>query len=100
MYEKNFERLEKTVKVTDPWRWYGEDTVDISLYVMNYKDTTTVRIVVHSIDDFSVAYNYECESKYKDQIKYMYNHMKNWMFDKIPNEINVAWLYEHGYLPN
>lgn len=95
-----FEKLTKTVKVTDPECWYGKNTVDVHLFVTTpYMDEVVVRIFVESIDDFAVVYDFECECKYKDQIKWAYNHLKTWMYDRMPDEISLAWLYEHGYLP-
>lgn len=95
-----FERLTKTVRVSDPECWYGRDTVKVHLFVTPpYTGNVIVRIFVESIDDFAVSYDYECEEKYKDMIKWAYNHIKFWMYDRIPNEINLGWLYEHGYLP-
>ena len=96
----DFERLTKTVKVTDPECWYGQDTVEVHLFVTPpYKGEVVVRIFVESIDDFAVAYDYECNIKYEAQIKWMYDHMKTWMYDKMPDEIDLGWLFEHGYLP-
>lgn len=95
-----FEKLTKTVKVTDPECWYGRDTVNVSLFVTPpYKDEVVVRIHVDSIDDFSVVYDFECECKYERQIEWAYNHLKTWMYDRMPDEIDLGWLYEHGYLP-
>ena len=96
----DFKRLTKTVKVTDPECWYGRDTVDVSLVVTPVVNgTVAVRIVVSSIDDFMVAYERECYALHEDAVKWKYDHLKRWMYDKIPEEINLDWLYEHGYLP-
>ena len=95
-----FERLTKTVKVKDKECWYGQDEVKVSLYVTPpYEGNVVVRIFIDTIDDFAVSYDYECEYKYTDQIKWAYNHLKTWMYDKMPNKISLGWLYEHGYLP-
>lgn len=95
-----FERLTKTVKVTDPECWYGQDTVKVHLYVTPpYEGEVIVRIFIETIDDFAVAYDYDCKVEYEAQIKWMYNHMKTWMYDKMPDEIDLGWLFEHGYLP-
>lgn len=95
-----FERLTKLVYVTDKENWYGKDMVKVSLFVTPpYKEKVLVRIFIETIDDFAVTYDYECEEKYADQIKWAYNHIKTWMYDKMPKKINLGWLYEHGYLP-
>lgn len=98
---QTFEELEKTVRVTDPYNWYDEDTVYVSLHVFSPRDGwTKIRVSVLSIDDFAVFYDYDCESKYEDQINGMYNHIKEYMFDKMPNKISLEWLYEHGFFPD
>lgn len=92
--------MEKIVRVSDPEDWYGENTVKVSLFVTPpFKNKVSVRILVESIDDFMMCYEYECEAKHEDHIKFMYNHLKEWMYDRIPKEIDLGWLYEHGYLP-
>lgn len=96
----DFERLTKTVRVTDPECWYGQDEVKVSLYITPpYDNEVIVRIFIETIDDFAVAYDIECECKYESQIKWAYNHLKTWMYDRMPDEIDLGWLYEHGYLP-
>ena len=59
-----------------------------------------MKILVSSIDDFAVSYIQECSEKYPESIKSIYKHMKMWMYDKIPEEIDLCWLYEHGYFPD
>lgn len=94
------ERLEKIVRVTDPEDWYGQNTVEVSLFVTPpYKDKVRVRILIQSVDDFMVSYDYECNNDDKDHIKWIYSHLKEWMYDRMPEEIDLTWLYEHGYLP-
>lgn len=101
MFDKKIEVLEKTVRVTDPWCWYERDTVDVTLYVRaSWNGKVAIIIMVSSIDDFSVSYTCECESKYKTVIESMYEHLKKYMYDRMPDEISVEWLYEHGYLPD
>ena len=76
----DFERLTKTVRVTDPECWYGRDTVEVHLFVTPpYKDNVLIRIFIETIDDFAVTYDYECEAKYQDNIRSMYNHIKTWV---------------------
>ena len=94
-----FPRLTKKVKVSDPNMWYQKNEVDVSLFVTPpYKGTVYVKIRISSIDDFAVAYTYECDEKYADCIIDTYNHLKEWMYDRMPEEVSLVWLYEHGYL--
>lgn len=95
-----FPRLTKKVKVSDPEMWYGKSEVDVSLFVTPpYAGRVYVKILVSSIDDFAVSHTtYDCNVKYTDCIKGIYDHMKEWMYDRMPEEVSVEWLYEHGYL--
>lgn len=96
----DFERLTKVVHVTDKENWYGKDTVKVSLYVTRpYKEKVLIRILVESIDDKLIVYDIECDADNKDEIKFWYEHLRRWLYDKIPKKISTAWLYEHGYLP-
>jgi hypothetical protein len=96
-----FEKLTKTVRVTDPENWYNQNTVEASLFVTPpYCGIVTVRILIDTIDDFMVVYDHECYVQYGELIKWAYNHLKQWMYDKMPEEISLGWLYEHGYLPD
>lgn len=91
-----FERLTKTVRVSDPERWYGQNTVQVSLYVTPaYKGEYHVKILVDSIDDFMMEH---IKPAYNDlQIADLYARAKQYMYDKMPDIINVEWLFEHGY---
>ena len=94
-----FPELKKRVKVSDPEMWYGRDEVDVSLFVTPpYEGMVYVKILISSIDDFAMSYAYDCEEKYTAHIKSIYSHLKEWMYDRMPEEISVVWLYEHGYL--
>lgn len=100
---ENYKTLKKTVRVGDPWRWYNRDTVDVFLWVHPLvldRQNVEVSIVVSSIDDFSASRGIICDKKYPQSIEAFYNHLKKYMFDAMPEEITVDWLYEHGYLPN
>lgn len=96
-------RLNKVVKVSDPWCWYNKDTVEVILEVIpriTDKTKTIVQIAVVSCDDFAVYRNVEVETKYSTVIESFYNHFKEYLFDRMPKEISLEWLYEHGYIPD
>ena len=95
-----FEGLTKTVAVTDPDNWYGQDTVTVSLFITPpFRGRVAIRILIRSIDDFAVLYDIEKYENNKDGIKWAYNHLKEWLYDRMPDKISLDWLYEHGYLP-
>lgn len=96
---EKFERLTKTVRVSDPENWYERDTVDVWLYVTSpYENKVRVRVLIMTVDDFSVGYDWECDADNKGAIESAYNHLKEYMYDRMPEEISLDWLYEHGYL--
>ena len=93
--------ITKTVQVSDPENWYGEDTVMVELYIAPpHNGEIRVRIVVHTIDDFSVVYERVHSTKYPNYALGAYEHMKKWMFNTIPDEFNLNWFYRHGYYCN
>lgn len=95
------ERLSKRVAVSDPENWYQQDSVTIHLYVSApFRHKVQVKISVLSIDDFAAAYYQEIDEKYQLSIKSMYDHMKHWIYDRIPDKISLDWLYEHGFVPD
>lgn len=83
--------LEKTVNVSDPDLWYGEPTVTA---VMKNLPNNTIRIIFLSIDDKMIYRDVEFTSFYST-----WDWCKEWLWDKIPDTIDTAWLYEHGYMP-
>ena len=101
MPEFDRKSIMKTVHVSDPWNWYGEDTVNVELYIAPpCGGQVRTRILVHTIDDFSVVYERIHSAKYLDCALGDYEHMKEWMFDTIPEEVNLNWFYRHGYMNN
>lgn len=91
-----FNTLTKTVRVSDPERWYGQETVEVKLSVLpEFQKQRDVQILIKSIDDFMMYHRKPC---YNDrQVKDMWNRAKTYMYDAMPNEISVEWLLEHGY---
>ena len=90
----------KTVKVSDTENFYQQDTVEVGIYITEpWLDKVQGRVFIYTIDDKAWALEQEIEAKYKDQIKFVYDHYKKWIYDKMPEEISLVWLYEHGFLP-
>ena len=94
-----YNRVEKVVQVDDPEVWYGENTIRVALYILPLlDDTVSVRIKALTIDDFSLLYERIYPKEYSLDIDFAYKHMKKWMFDTIPNTVNLEWFYRHGYV--
>lgn len=93
-------RLVKTVKVSDPENFYQQDTVEVALYITPpYKGNAKVRVLIITIDDKAFALETDVSAQYRDYINSIYDHYKTWIYDRMPEEISLAWLFEHGFLP-
>lgn len=93
-------RQVKTVKVSDPENFYQQDTIEVGIYITEpWLGKVTVRVFIYTIDDKAWALEQEIEAKYEAHIKFVYDHYKKWIYDKMPEEISLVWLYEHGFLP-
>ena len=91
-----FTPISKTVRVSDPERWYGCNTVEVELKVTpEFQKERGVLITVKSIDDFMMTHRKSCHNDL--QVKDMWCRAKNYMYDRMPDEISVGWLLEHGY---
>lgn len=96
MYDRK--EISKIVKVSDPEKWYGQDTIKVSLFICpEYQGETDVRILIESIDDFAMEYTRTCHRP--SRVNFVYEIMKVNMFDTMPEEISYKWLLEHGYFP-
>lgn len=90
----------KTVKVSDPENFYQQDTIEVGIYITEpWQEKVSVRVFIYTVDDRAWALEQEIDAKYKEQIKFVYDHYKKWIYDKMPEEISLVWLYEHGFLP-
>lgn len=92
-------RIEKTVKVSDPYRWYGRKEIDVVMWHPECWDNTDemkncVCIMFMSIDDTAVGRNFN-----KWNLEANWNWCKEWLFDKIPTTVSTEWMYKHGYVP-
>ena len=92
-------KIEKTVKVSDAYRWYGRKEIDVVMWHPDYWDNTdemknAVRIMFGSIDDAAVYRDFN-----EWGLEANWNWCKEWLFDKIPDTLSTEWMYEHGYAP-
>lgn len=89
--------VKKLLNVSDPNNWYHSNMIICEMFHPKHwdgSDKDTIRIIFTSYDDFMMY----CDFNY-------YNLDSNWKFcmehyfNKLPNTVNVEWLYEHGYVP-
>lgn len=90
-------KASRDVVVTDDWYPCFPDN-KVHVYISACKGSGKeymVRIGVFGADDFGIAMMYR--SKYPEEIYGLYNHWKKWIFDRVPDGVDVGWFYEHGF---
>lgn len=92
----------RMVTVTDDWcPCYPDNQVAVTIWARReagHKDTYSVNILVWGMDDTGVALRYEA-GEHVQNAYVVYDHWKEWVFDRIPDGVNREWFYEHGFLP-
>ena len=89
--------VHELLNVSDPENWYRSDKIICAMYhpkcwINSNKDP--VRIIFKSYDDFMMYRDfnyYSLDSNWKFCMEHYFN--------KIPDTVDVDWLYEHGYVP-
>ena len=87
----------KLLNVSDPENWYSSDKIICEMYHLKYgpnKDIGTVRILFKSYDDFMMYRDFNYYS-FGGNWKFCMEHY----FNKLPDTVDVEWLYEHVYVP-
>lgn len=85
--------VHKLLKVSDPESWYHSNKIICEMFHLKHCENA-VRILFKSYDDFMMYRDFD-----------YYNLDSNWefciehYFNKLPNTVDVEWLYEHGYVP-
>lgn len=85
---------EKRVTVAEPECWYNQPDVKVILFEIEKGVDIGVRIFFESIDDFAVYQDVD-DWEQKANIDWA----KEYLYDKIPENVSLQWLYEHGYKP-
>ena len=99
-----FETLRKTVRVSDPVNWYGKETVNVTLSVIDPydEDAALVEILVEASNDnnsdpLAMGYWFLSQDRSEKDIEWAYNKFRDSNYGKMPNEISFDWLWAHGY---
>ncbi len=90
-------RASRMVTVADNWCPCFPDN-QVCLNICAYKGTGRtyyVRISAFGADDMGVELYYT--SSYPEEVYGRYNHWKKWIFDRVPDGVDVGWFYEHGF---
>ena len=92
----------RMVTVTDDWfPCYSDNQVNVTICVsrgFEHKDTYYVRISAWGADDTGVEMHYQA-GKYCETAYAIYRHWKEYIFDRIPDGVDMKWFYEHGFYP-
>ena len=93
--------LVKTVKVSDSWNWYGEDEIQIKLFCLlplnGWENASYIRVLADSTDDFKMCLDICVQRDSVQCVNSTYQFAKTYLFDTIPEEIDVQWLFDHGF---
>lgn len=85
--------VHKLLNVSDPENWYRSDKIICEMFHLDDCEDA-IRIIFKSYDDFMMYRDFD-----------YYNLDSNWefcmeyYFNKLPDTVDVDWLYEHGYVP-
>lgn len=83
--------FEKSIRVAEPELWYGQKYITVSLFMLL---DGTARILFRSIDDFMVYQDINDWDAEANQ-----EWAKIYLWDNIPENVSLTWLYRHGYKP-
>ena len=87
----------RMVTVTDDWCPCFPDN-QVCLSIRAYKGcgrTYYVRVSAFGADDMGVALYYTSSSP--EYVYGLYKHWKQWIYDRVPDGVDVGWFYEHGF---
>ena len=107
-----FKEEKRMVKVTDDWYpCFNENEIELKMFIyyneLNgcdefgepYEDYTgMVKVIASGGDDFAMELAYTLPSKFYDNLIMVYETWKKHVYDKVPNNIDKQWFYEHGFL--
>ena len=87
----------RMVVVTDDWYpCFLDNRVCMAISVhKNFGKKYVVRIAVFGEDDFGVELSYT--SEHPNVVYNLYNHWKKYIFDRVPDGVDLKWFYEHGF---
>lgn len=89
--------VHKLLNVYDPENWYHSDKIICEMFHSKHWDgphKDTVRILFKSYDDFMMYRDFDYYSLGKNW-KFCMKHY----FNKLPDTVDVDWLYKNGYVP-
>lgn len=86
----------RMITVTDDWYGcYENNQICVGAGLIKLGKTYHVTLSAHGNDDFGVCMKFSSESY--EQAYHIYSHWKKFIYDRIPDGVNVEWFYEHGF---
>lgn len=84
------------ITVTDDWHsCFVDNTIGVSLHMFVSGKEYRVIFSAFGNDDFGVCMKFNSTSC--EQAHSIFKHWKRFIFDRIPDGVNVEWFYEHGF---
>lgn len=92
----------RMVTVSDDWcPCYPENQVEMIICArrgFGHKDTYHTRISVWGADDTGVELEYEAYGDHTAAYA-IYEHWKKYIFDRVPDNVDMEWFFERGFYP-
>ena len=89
----------RDVVVTDDWYpCFDDNRIHVSLSLRKSGKNYVVLFSAYGADDFSVCMRYE--SDFSEHSNSVYYNWRSYIFERIPDGVNVEWFYEHGFYPD
>ena len=86
----------RRVTVTDDWYPCCEGSkIGVNLHMFVSGKEYRVIFSAYGLDDFGVCMRFNSTSY--GQAHSVFKHWKRFIFDRIPDGVNVTWFYEHGF---
>lgn len=97
MKEFKKRKEQRMLPVTDDWHpCYEGGLVSLTIQQFFYKYYECI-ISVWGADDTGMEMRYS--SAYPEMVDFIYNIWKEFIFDRVPDHVNMEWFYEHGFYP-
>ena len=89
-------RASRYVQVTDDWHPnIDEDKIELTILTGDFMGYY-VKIVAMGDDDDGVELYYSASNP--ESLEYLYDHLKRYIYDRVPDGVDHEWFYEHGFL--
>ena len=94
-YDFNQRSEHRLVRVTDDWYPCFEGGYVLLHISQHFFKEHYVKITAWGADDTGVEMEFTSHSK--DAVDSIYDHWKEYIFDRVPDGVDREWFYEHGF---